>query len=311
MGTRVGRITRVSINLILHFKRPTFMSSPTWRIPLFTSFALVAFAANSVLNRLALGGNAIDAGSYIGIRLLSGAVTLWLINAFSKQKFTIILRGVNPMPAFYLFLYGVAFSFAYRSLTSGTGAFILFGTVQTTMLTMLLLRGERPHLSEWLGLIVAASGLVYLVFPGLSAPDPLGAVLMLTAGIAWGFYTLRGKGVKDPLETTAINFIFAVPMVLIVNVFTFSNAHFSTEGVGYAVLSGAIASGVGYAIWYEALRGLTGTQAALLQLCVPVIAALGGVFFMSETVTMRLIVAGCLIILGVTLALVGKKYFVK
>ena len=285
--------------------------SPTLRTALFTAFALISFAANSVLNRLATSGDTIDAGSYIGIRLVSGAVILWLINAISKQKITFILRGANPLSAFYLFLYGVAFSFAYRSLTSGTGAFILFGTVQTTMLTVVLLRGERPHPSEWLGLVLAASGLVYLVFPTLKSPEPLGAVLMLTAGIAWAFYTLRGKGVKDPLETTAINFILSVPMVLIINALTLSEAHVSTEGVGYAVLSGAIASGVGYAIWYTALRGLTATQAALLQLTVPVLAALGGVFFIHETITMRLIVAGFLILFGVVLALVGKRYFAK
>jgi drug/metabolite transporter (DMT)-like permease len=282
------------------------MKNTAWQIPLFTAFALICFAANSVLNRLALGGNAIDAGSYIGIRLVSGALTLWLINGFSKQNFSIVLRG-SPLSAFYLFLYGVAFSFAYRSLTSGTGAFILFGTVQTTMLTVLLLRGERPKLIEWLGLFIALSGLVYLVFPGLSAPDPLGAILMITAGIAWGFYTLHGKGVKDPLETTARNFILSVPMFLAVNLFSFFKSHFSTEGVVYAIISGAIASGIGYVVWYAALKGLTTTQAALLQLSVPIIAAFGGVIFLSETITIRLIVAGVLIIGGVTLALVNKR----
>ncbi len=289
------------------------MNNPTWRIPLFTIFALIAFAANSVLNRLALGGNTIDASSYIGIRLVSGALILWLINGFSKQNFSLILRG-SPVSAFFLFLYGITFSFAYRSLTSGTGAFILFGTVQTTMLTVLLLRGERPHLSEWLGLVIAAAGLTYLVFPGLSAPDPFGAVLMMTAGIAWGFYTLRGKGVEDPLATTAQNFMFSVPMVLLFNLFnllTASKAHFSTEGVVYAVASGAIASGVGYVIWYAALKGLTTTQAALLQLSVPVLAALGGVFFLAETITIRLIIAGILIICGVVTAIVGKIFIKK
>lgn len=284
------------------------MSFSTWRIPLFTAFALVAFAANSVLNRLALGGNTIDAGSYIGIRLVSGAITLWLINGVSKKNFNLSLKS-NPLSAFYLFLYGVAFSYAYRSLTSGTGAFILFGTVQTTMLTVLLLRGERPRISEWAGLIMAICGLTYLVFPGLSSPDFFGALLMLTAGVAWGFYTLRGKGVKDPLETTALNFMLAVPMVLFVNLFTFSQSHFSTEGVTYAILSGAIASGVGYVIWYAALKGLTTTQAALLQLSVPIIAAMGGIVFLAETITTRLIIAGVLIICGVALALVGKRYF--
>jgi drug/metabolite transporter (DMT)-like permease len=278
----------------------------SWRILFFTAFALVGFAANSVLNRLALGGDAIDASSYIVIRLVSGALMLYVLNSVSKRNTALILRGVSILPACYLFLYGITFSFAYRSLASGTGAFILFGTVQTTLLTVLLLRGERPHLFEWLGLVMAISGLTHLVFPGLTAPDPLGAFLMLTAGIAWGFYTLKGKGVKDPLEGTAQNFVLSVPMVLLVYIFTFQKAHFTTEGVVYAIMSGTIASGIGYAVWYAALKGLTTTQAALLQLLVPVLAALGGVLFLSETITTRLIVAGVLIIGGVAFALLGK-----
>jgi drug/metabolite transporter (DMT)-like permease len=282
--------------------------SNTLRIALFTTFALFCFAGNSVLNRLALGSDSIDAGSYIGIRLMSGAVALWLMNGAAKRDFSVPLRG-SFLPAFYLFLYGVAFSFAYRSLTSGTGAFILFGTVQATMLSVAIFKGERPHFSEWIGLLFAISGLLYLVFPGLSAPDPLGAALMVTAGVAWGGYTLKGKGVQNPLETTALNFMRAVPMVLLVNLFTFSSGHWSGMGVFYAILSGAVTSGIGYAVWYAALKGLTTTQAALLQLCVPVIAALGGVVLMSESVTMRLFFAGLLIISGVSLALLGKRYF--
>jgi drug/metabolite transporter (DMT)-like permease len=286
-----------------------------WRIFVFTAFALIAFAANSVLNRLALGGNTIDAGSYIGIRLASGALTLLLLNGIDKRDFKFLKNiyldffGKNFLPAFYLFAYGVAFSFAYRSLSSGTGAFILFGTVQTTMLSTALLKGERPYISEWIGLSVAIMGLVYLVFPGLSAPDPLGAFLMIIAGITWGFYTLKGRGVKDPLESTALNFIISVPMVLALNAFTFSNSHVTTEGCVYALISGALTSGVGYAIWYAALRGLTTTQAAFLQLFVPVIAALGGILFLSENITTRLIGAGMLIIGGVVLALMGKRYW--
>jgi drug/metabolite transporter (DMT)-like permease len=216
-------------------------------------------------------------------------------------------RWTNLHAAFYLFLYGITFSFAYISLSAGTGAFILFGTVQITLLTTLLLRGERPHKAEWAGLIIALSGLLYLVFPGLSAPNPVGALLMITAGIAWGFYTLKGKGVQDPLETTARNFILSVPMVIVVNLFTYSKSYISTEGVLYALLSGSIASGIGYVIWYAALKGLTTTQAALLQLTVPIIAALGGVVLLKESITMRLIVAGMLILGGVVLALIGKK----
>ena len=297
------------------------MSQPqpsyTGRTILFTAFALIAFAANSVFNRLALGSNAIDASSYVGIRLVSGAATLWLLNILSKGAFNFgdkpFLDNLKPsfLSAFYLFAYGIAFSFAYRSLNSGMGAFILFGTVQTTMLSMAVLKGERPHISEWFGLVVALGGLVYLVFPGLSAPDPLGAVLMLIAGVAWAFYTLRGRGVKDPLETTALNFICSVPMVLAVNLFMMQQIHFSTEGVVYALISGAVTSGMGYAIWYTALRGLTTTQAALLQLLVPILAALGGVIFLSENITMRLVSAGAMIIAGVLLALMGKRIALK
>jgi drug/metabolite transporter (DMT)-like permease len=281
---------------------------------LFTTFALMAFAANSVLNRMALGGNTIDAASYIGIRLVSGAIVLWILNSLSKRNFntlkTPVFDSLKPryLPAFYLFAYGVAFSMAYRSLNSGMGAFILFGTVQTTMLSMAVLKGERPHWAEWLGLLIALGGLGYLVFPGLSAPDPLGAVLMVVAGIAWAFYTLSGRGVKDPLETTALNFICSVPMVLVVNLLTFQKMHISTEGVFYAFVSGALTSGVGYSVWFTALRGLTTTQAALMQLFVPIIAALGGILFLSETLTTRLIGAGLLIIGGVALALLGKRY---
>jgi drug/metabolite transporter (DMT)-like permease len=297
----------------------------TQPIALLTAFALMAFAANSVLNRLALGGNTIDAGTYIAIRLLSGAVTLCLINGLSKSDFSLVRQAYTPaswrdfLPAFYLFLYGVAFSFAYRSLSSGMGAFILFGTVQTTMLTTALLKGERPHATEWLGLLIAISGLIYLVFPGLSAPDPLGAVLMTMAGIAWGLYTLKGKGVKDPLETTALNFMRSVPFVLVVMLLTFNQAHvfadgtsqISQAGVIYALISGIVTSGIGYSIWYAALKGLTTTQAALLQLLVPVIAALGGVVLLSESVTTRLIGAGLLIMSGVVLALLGKRFLLN
>ena len=249
-----------------------FQTIKVGRTILLTAFALIAFAANSVFNRLALGSNAIDASSYVGIRLLSGAAALWLINSLSKRHFRIVQRPflthLRPrfIPAFYLFAYGITFSFAYRSLNSGMGAFILFGTVQTTMLSMAVLKGERPHISEWLGLLVALGGLVYLVFPGLSAPDPLGAVLMVVAGMAWAFYTLRGRGVKDPLETTALNFICTIPMVLAVFMFMMSKMSLSTEGVVYACLSGAVTSGMGYAIWYTALRGLTTTQAMPIRL---------------------------------------------
>ncbi len=281
------------------------------QIVVFTTFALIAFAANSVLNRLALGANSIDASSYIAIRLVSGAITLALINGINKNEFNTLKKAFTPhltafLPAFYLFLYGIAFSFAYRSLNSGTGAFILFGTVQTTMLSTALIKGERPHLTEWAGLIVAIFGLIYLVSPSLSAPDPIGAFLMFIAGISWAFYTLKGRGISDPIEATTLNFVRSVPMILIVNLFTLKNAHFSTEGILYALISGAITSGIGYSIWYAALKGLTTTQAAFLQLFVPILAAFGGVLFLSENITTRLISAGILIICGIFLAMVRK-----
>jgi drug/metabolite transporter (DMT)-like permease len=280
------------------------------KISLFTAIALLCFAANSVLNRLALGSDSIDACSYVGIRLVAGALTLWLIHGFSHQNFSVkfppLSKGLSLLPAFYLFCYGLTFSLAYRSLASGTGAFLLFGTVQTTMLSVLLLRGERPKVSEWLGLLIAILGLIYLIFPGLSAPEPRGALLMIIAGVSWAFYTLSGKGVQNPLLVTTQNFLFSTPMILIINILNLSKSYFSTEGILYAIASGAIASGLGYTIWYAALKGLTTTQAALLQLTVPVIAAFGGVFFLSEMVTQRLVIAGTLILSGVILALLKK-----
>jgi drug/metabolite transporter (DMT)-like permease len=282
------------------------------RIVLFTSFALIAFAANSVLNRLALGGNTIDASSYVAIRLISGALTLALMQGFNKNDFSLIKNAFKQssistyLPAFFLFSYGITFSFAYRSLNSGTGAFILFGTVQITMLSNALIKGERPHFSEWLGLLTAIGGLIYLILPGLSAPDPFGALLMFIAGLSWAYYTLKGRGVADPLEATALNFVRSVPMILVVVVFTIDQAHISTEGFLYALISGAITSGVGYAVWYAALKGLTTTQAAILQLFVPIIAAVGGIVFLSESLTTRLIYTGLLILGGVALALFGK-----
>ncbi len=277
-------------------------STSQLRVVLLTTFALCAFAANSVLNRLALGSQLIDPTTYITIRLVSGALVLWLLNSVSKQKISLPLL-VSWWSAFYLFLYGIAFSYAYQSLSSGMGAFVLFGTVQTTMLSATVLKGERPHWSEWFGLSIALAGLVYLLFPGLSAPNPLGALLMVTAGVAWALYTLKGKSAKDPLETTAANFVMAVPMVLVASIFNFSTSYFNSQGVLYAVISGSLSSGVGYAVWYAALRGLTNTRAALLQLSVPIIAALGGVVFLSETITSRLVWAGLLIVSGVGFAL--------
>ncbi len=273
---------------------------------MWTGCALVAFAANSVLCRLALGGAAIDAASFTTIRLAAGAGVLLLITIACNKK-SLSLSQVKPISALLLFLYAAAFSFAYINLSTGTGALVLFGSVQATMLVAALGSGERPHPLEWAGLALALCGLVYLVFPGLqSAPPLVSSTFMAVAGISWGLYSLRGRGGSDPLADTTGNFALALPLAVAVNLITHSDAHVSQRGVLLAVLSGALASGVGYVVWYAALRGLTATRAATVQLAVPVLAAAGGLVFMSEKITSPLLLAACVILGGVGLALSGR-----
>ena len=266
---------------------------------------MIAFASNSLLNRLALGQNTIDATSYTTIRLVTGAITLFIIASLQRKNGQPLLRG-SWFSAAFLFLYAITFSFAYTSLTTGTGALILFGSVQVTMLIAALRSGERPQSLEWLGLFLALGGLVYLVFPGLTAPSPLGSVLMMTAGIAWGFYSIRGRGSQNPLADTAGNFIYAVPIVLVVRALPLSEIQISQQGVILATLSGALASGVGYVLWYAALRGLTTTRAAIVQLSVPIIAAWSGILLLSEDVSRRLLFAGVLILGGIGLSVLSR-----
>lgn len=281
------------------------MNPSRLQVTLLTTAAMLAFASNSLLNRLALGQETIDAVSYTTIRLTSGAVMLFVIAYLKRENEKNFLRG-SWVSAAFLFLYATAFSFAYLSLTTGTGALILFGSVQMTMMIAALRSGERPHVLEWIGLFLALGGLVYLVFPGLSAPSPFGSVLMAVAGISWGFYSLRGRGSQNPLASTAGNFIYALPMVLVVLSISFRNISISSDGVIYAVLSGALASGLGYVLWYAALRGLTTTRAATVQLSVPVIAAWSGVVFLAEHVSTRLLIAGVLILGGIALAVSSR-----
>jgi len=276
------------------------------KIVISTILALVAFAMNSVLCRLALGQGAIDAASFSTIRLGSGAVMLLLITAIFKRGKT-QTPGGNWTSALLLFLYAIAFSLAYINLSAGTGALILFGSVQATMILAALLSGERPRVTEWLGLVLALTGLVYLVFPGLKAPPLLSSSLMAVAGISWGFYSLRGRGAKDPLLATTGNFLRSVPLVVAVNLALVASLHVSARGALFAFLSGAVTSGVGYVIWYSALKGLTATRAAMVQLAVPLLAALGGVALLSEEITLRLLLAGIMILGGVGLALAGRK----
>jgi drug/metabolite transporter (DMT)-like permease len=276
------------------------------KIFLYTSFALVAFAFNSILCRLALGAEAIDAVSFTAVRLVSGALALWLIHSFSAGKGSAPREG-NWRSAFFLFAYAICFSLAYIHLTTATGALVLFGSVQLTMIGYALAKGERPSTPEWLGLILAFGGLVYLVFPGLTAPPVLSSVLMILAGAAWGFYTLRGRGSTSPLADTAGNFLRSVPMIILVSLPFISQIHLSTSGILFAVLSGAVASGIGYSVWYAALKYHTATRAAILQLSVPALAAAGGVGLLAETLSLRLLLASALILGGIGLAIWGRK----
>lgn len=276
------------------------------KIILYTAFALVAFAFNSILCRLALGNEAIDAASFTTIRLVSGALTLFIISLVFNSKQEETKRG-NWLSAFFLFAYAICFSLAYTRLTTATGALILFSSVQLTMICSALIKGERPNSLEWIGLLLAFGGLIYLVFPGLSAPPVTYSILMMLAGIAWGFYTLRGKGSKNPLADTTGNFIRTVPMILLVLIPLFSQIQLSQKGIILAALSGAIASGIGYSVWYAVLKHHTATRAAILQLSVPALASIGGVIFLAENLSLRILLASGLILGGIGLAILGKR----
>ncbi len=271
----------------------------------YTTFALVCFALNSLLCRLALGAETIDAASFTAVRLISGAIALLIINSFFGKKES-QTKGGNWISAFFLFAYAICFSFAYLNLTTGTGALILFGSVQATMIVLALWSGEKPKILEWVGLTIALFGLVYLVFPSLTAPPFISSALMAGAGMAWGFYTLRGRGSANPLAETTGNFVRTVPFVILATLPFLSQTHLSQKGIVFAVLSGAIASGIGYSVWYSVLKFHTATRAAILQLSVPALAGLGGVIFLSEIVSLRLLLATILILGGIGLAIVGK-----
>ncbi len=210
-----------------------------------------------------------------------------------------------------LFLYAITFSYAYNSLDTGTGALILFGSVQITMILLSLVSGTRLHLTEWIGVTMAFTGFVYLILPGVTAPSTTGFFLMSTAGIAWGIYTLKGRDSKNPLMDTGYNFFRTIPLVILLIIITINNAKFSSEGIFLAVVSGGITSGIGYTIWYIALGGLSSTQAAVLQLSVPVIAAFGGVIFVSEAITFRLTISAIMVLGGVLMVVLGKYYFTQ
>lgn len=275
------------------------------RTTLLTCAALIAFAGNSILSRLALGQGLVDATTFSSVRLLFGAVALSLLLVLNGENK--ILKGGNWQSAVALFVYAIAFSLSYLSLTTATGALILFGAVQVTMLLLALNAGERPHSLQWLGLCIALSGLIYLLLPGVEAPSLTGAAFMGVAGIAWGQYSYLGRKSVAPLAQTAGNFIRTVPMAVILNVFLISQFHAEPSGILLAATAGALTSGVGYVVWYAALRRLASIQAAAVQLCVPIIAAAGGVVFVSETLSLRLMLATLIVLGGIALVLFGRE----
>jgi drug/metabolite transporter (DMT)-like permease len=267
--------------------------------------ALIAFAANSVLCRLALHSAAMDPASFTTVRLVSGAVALILVSTIIRNRHVVRQSG-DWISAALLFSYAAAFSFAYVSLSTGVGALILFGSVQTSMLMGGVINGERPHLMVWCGIGVAMLGLVYLVLPGLQAPPPGGAALMAIAGISWAIYSLRGRAIKSPVAATTANFFRSLPFCLVLSLALIPYLDTSSKGVALAMSSGALTSGLGYVIWYTVLRNITTTRAASLQLLVPAIAALGGVMFLSEQITLRLVLSSIMMIGGVGATIVFK-----
>jgi drug/metabolite transporter (DMT)-like permease len=269
-----------------------------------TSLAMLAFASNSLLCRIALKHTSIDAASFTTIRLVSGSVMLWLVVQLRHGAQT---GGGNWLSALALFVYAAGFSFAYMSLPAATGALLLFGAVQVTMIGYGVWSGERLQKRQLAGLLLAFGGLIGLLLPGLSAPPLYGSVLMLGAGAAWGVYSLRGRGAGDPTRVTAGNFMRAALIAVTMSMLMFKGASLNNVGVWYAIASGALASGIGYAIWYTALPGLKATHAATVQLSVPVIAALGAIVFLGEPLSLRLVLASMAILGGIAVVILEKR----
>jgi drug/metabolite transporter (DMT)-like permease len=303
---------------------------PHLRLTALVSLAMLAFAGNSLLCRLALKHTGIDAASFTAVRLLSGALMLWLVVRLRSVQVStagvpaaprLAGSGGNWLSALALFVYATGFSFAYVSMPAATGALLLFGAVQATMIGVGVWRGERLRALQWAGLALAVAGLVLLMLPGLAAPSLQGAASMVAAGVAWGIYSLRGKKTPkglsgpegqnppaaDPTRVTANNFLRTVPMALLLGLVMVKHLSPDPAGMALAVLSGALASGLGYAIWYRALPALKATQAATVQLSVPVIAALGGVVLLGEALTGPMLLAASAILGGIALVILEKK----
>jgi drug/metabolite transporter (DMT)-like permease len=276
------------------------------RLVLLVALALTAFAANSLLCRVALRGTGIDAASFTGVRIVAGAITL-LVIVWWRQAGARRIPSGSWRSALALFVYAAGFSYAYLQLPAAVGALLLFGAVQLTMIGYGIWSGERLRIPQTAGLLLAVSGLVGLMLPGLSAPPLFSAALMIAAGAAWGIYSLRGRGAANATEATAGNFLRAVPFALALVLFAPLPLAADWPGITYAIASGALASGVGYVIWYAALPGLTATHAATVQLSVPVLTALGGVLFLGEVITPRLML-GSLAILGGIALVIGARW---
>jgi drug/metabolite transporter (DMT)-like permease len=283
------------------------------RLFIFTLVAMIAFASNSLLCRAALKQTTIDAATFTFVRIFSGAAALWLIMEF-RRRLTVerslgssVQRDGNWLSALVLFAYAAAFSFAYVDLSAGTGALLLFGAVQATMILWGLHKRERLDAIQIVGFIVAVTGLIVLVFPSLSAPPLIGSILMLGAGVAWGIYSLRGKGEKNPASATAGNFLRAIPFAAVLSIIFAPWVHVDLAGVSYAIISGAITSGLGYVIWYSALQDLKAASAATVQLSVPVLAATGGILLLGEPLTLRYLLASIAILGGITLVVLEKN----
>ena len=279
-----------------------------------TILALTAFAANSVLCRMALGSGAVDAASFTIIRLVSGSLML-----IALMFFTAMYRQRNDQDrkdnkdrgswfsAFMLFIYATGFSFSYLSLDTATGALVLFTAVQVTMITNTIILGYRLKVAEWFGLIIAFMGFVLLILPGIQSPPMMGTMLMVLAGVSWGLYSIRGHGSVNALFDTGYNFIRSLAFIIPILMFGFRSFEFTNEGILLALASGAITSGLGYTIWYVAIKGLSSVQAGVLQLLVPAITALGGVVFLAEPITYRLSISMSLITGGVLLVILNKR----
>lgn len=272
----------------------------------YTVLALMAFAGNSIICRIALKESAIEPAMFTNIRLISGAIFLIILVFLSKNSDKGTSKG-SWISGAMLFLYAAGFSYAYVSLDTGTGALILFGVVQITMIAFSLFSGHKMSYIEWLGVLLALAGFLYLMLPGAKAPSLSGFILMTISGIGWGYYSLRGKNSKNPFHDTAYNFLKSIPFLLLILYLLLLENHYSTKGILLALLSGMVTSGMGYVIWYAALKGLSHIQASVVQLFVPILAGLGGVLFIDEVISDRLLIASVMILGGILLLMLKRS----